>query len=854
MREVGGWPEVYSKGVAHCEETDGTHKLYLAGYKLLIDPRATGNHLRVGGGIRSTRNVKQVQAADLLKWESRLEQLKQIKPNPTVAVACPNHQYGIGGGQKLFYQTVHRLQEDTNLVVHAWFGDRMHFDPDQCAAAFGFTYKQYELLEQYDVGIVIGHDINNDLPARHKIHYGMFPIDVNSEKLRDFDAFLAISEYSKHYTEQFWRVKTNVLYPPVEDIGCGDTPKENIILIVSRCVPSKAPIWLMQQFIKMNLPEYTMHVVSSSSVEDFDDYYQQARQYAQGHPTIVWHENISKKELDSLYRRAKVLWSANGMMSEVPRACEHFGYTPVEAWSAGCVPVVYDKGGHQETVDELFRWSTEDQLRDKTLVAFQYLKSADYMCLRNVTEDHAPVHLERFNNDFSEELENWIRRVNGLAIQHERLEALRAEGKIKVVMLSDGPYMPELGIGVTSGFGVVAGQIVKRMLDCDDIELHYFGMEDRSYIRHDIALPFNYYPARDDPEAIKTFPEFVLTYKPDVIFIIYSSGDAITRIKQIRNMQIKTPIVIYFPVEGAHRVNASVPELLTLVDYPVTYCRNGSDLIEKNTGVRIPWAYHGADHADFGPLDPEVRQHIRELLGWEDKYCIGFFGTNKRVKNQPVLIRAMKILLERGMDDVILYLHTKEFDSHVLQGWHLGNMLDVETTEDLPLADHVWFPIQNDKWHGVPFDQTGIETWKLTTPPTKEGRCMLLSSLPLVTRYGLLDLYFDVSSAEGWGLPTLEAAACGVPTITVDDTMARSEVHAKYCWKLQPISWDTWHIGTDLALLAADEVASSIELSRMKGELPVSKWEDNLTRIMRELPWEPTARYFIDLIREASKR
>ena len=854
MREVGGWPEVYSKGVAHCEETDGTYRLHLAGYKLLVDPRVTGNHLRVGGGIRSKKNLKQVQSMDLLSWGARKEQIEQINFQPTVAVACPNHQYGIGGGQKLFYQTVSRLQQDTDLTVHAWFGNRIHFDPDQCESAFGFRYEEHEPLEEYDVGIVIGHDINEGVPAKHKIHYGLFPVDVYSENLRKFDAFLAISRYTQYHTEQFWKVKTEILYPPVECIGMGEGGRENIILLVSRCVPEKNPIWLMQQFIKMNMPEYTMHVVASSSVEDFDEYINQARTYAKAHPTIVWHENVTKRGLDQLYRRAKVLWSANGMMSRNPRACEHFGYTPVEAWSAGCFPVVYDKGGHQETVDQRLRWSTEEELVriTRAICDGDFDDAMDRLGLK--VGDWSPVALHKFNYDFSEELENWIRRVNALAISRQHVEPLRIEGKIRVAMLGDGPYMPELGIGVTSGFGIVAGQIVQRMLECDDIELHYFGMEDNRYVRTDRALPFNYHPAIEDLEARKEFPRFAQWVNPDVIFIIYAPGDMVTRVQQLRMIQMSCPIVAYFPVEGAHRLNAGIPDLLKHVDYPVTYCKNGADLIEEKLGVRVPYAYHGADHADFKPLDPETREHIREILGWDGKYVVMTGGTNKRVKNYPVMIRALRLLLERGIDDVIFYFHTRLFDDHVLQGWDLGGMIDAETTEEFPVKDHIYSPMKGDKWHGVPFDETGIETWKLTKVMSFEDQCMLLSSLPLVTRYGLMDLYLDCSASEGHGLVSLEAAACGVPTVSVDDEMARSEIHSRYCHMLKPAAWDTWYTGTDLALLDPKDIAAVIQNFKLHPEIAGDGFEDNPAKIMEEMPWETTAQYFIDLIRKAANR
>jgi len=49
---------------------------------------------------------------------------------------------------------------------------------------------------------------------------------------------------------------------------------------------------------------------------------------------------------------------------------EHFGITTGEAMSAGCVPVVINKGGQPEIVREKidgFLWDTQDQLKKYTL-------------------------------------------------------------------------------------------------------------------------------------------------------------------------------------------------------------------------------------------------------------------------------------------------------------------------------------------------------------------------------------------------------------------------------------------------------------------------------------------------------
>ena len=176
MRKAGGWPEVYSRGVAHGEETDGTFRLGLSGGSLYINPRVTGQHLRSPGGIRNRKDLGQVQQMDLMKWQRRFPTFTDINWEPTVAVEC-RHSYGIGGAERLFYHTVKLLQSKFGQSkVHPIF-PCPYMEPREVEQAFGFSYAPAEPIEEYDVLIVIGHEPQHITKAKHKIFYCLFPIE-----------------------------------------------------------------------------------------------------------------------------------------------------------------------------------------------------------------------------------------------------------------------------------------------------------------------------------------------------------------------------------------------------------------------------------------------------------------------------------------------------------------------------------------------------------------------------------------------------------------------------------------------------------------------------------------------------
>ena len=76
-------------------------------------------------------------------------------------------------------------------------------------------------------------------------------------------------------------------------------------------------------------------------------------------------------ELVSWYKKSKIFWHAKGYGETNPFAMEHFGMTTVEAMANGCVPVVINKAGQIEIVDESvngYKWDNLEELLNKTKV------------------------------------------------------------------------------------------------------------------------------------------------------------------------------------------------------------------------------------------------------------------------------------------------------------------------------------------------------------------------------------------------------------------------------------------------------------------------------------------------------
>ena len=76
---------------------------------------------------------------------------------------------------------------------------------------------------------------------------------------------------------------------------------------------------------------------------------------AQGYP-IYFHFNASRSEVEEILLKSKIYWHASGYGEDAERdpiKFEHFGIAPIEAISAGCIPILFNGGGLAEIIELL---------------------------------------------------------------------------------------------------------------------------------------------------------------------------------------------------------------------------------------------------------------------------------------------------------------------------------------------------------------------------------------------------------------------------------------------------------------------------------------------------------------------
>ncbi len=196
-------------------------------------------------------------------------------------------------------------------------------------------------------------------------------------KMFRIDHVVCNSYFTKGIIDKEFSVNSKVLYPPVDLDIFKSKRKENIILYVgrfSKLKQAKRQDVLIRAFKEMydsgTLKNWKMILAGGAEVGD-DDFSYELKKESETYP-IRFIKSPGIKDLVSLYASARLYWSASGFgVDEIasPDKVEHFGLSVVEAMASGCVPLVFDSGGHREIVSngaDGFLWKNEQELKSLT--------------------------------------------------------------------------------------------------------------------------------------------------------------------------------------------------------------------------------------------------------------------------------------------------------------------------------------------------------------------------------------------------------------------------------------------------------------------------------------------------------
>ena len=244
--------------------------------------------------------------------------------------------------------------------------------------------------------------------------------------------------------------------------------------------------------------------------------------------------------------------------------------------------------------------------------------------------------------------------------------------------------------------------------------------------------------------GIKVYPVFKHPYGQDVIgaHAAWDQADAVISLMDIWVMQpenIGMPWFPWFPIDHEPMPD-NVLEKARQATKGIVMSKFGKRMAEQ-VGLDVWYVPHAVDTSIFKPLD---REEAREHLKWpQDKFIIGMVAANKGNPSRKAFYEQIAAFaaLHAAHPDTMMYLHT---DMGV-NGGDVVNLpkfikrMGLKIGEDVIFADPYMYGL------GYP-------------------------DAYMVDAYNAMDALTNVSLGEGFGIPIIEAQACGTPVIVGDWT------------------------------------------------------------------------------------
>lgn len=326
--------------------------------------------------------------------------------------------------------------------------------------------------------------------------------------------------------------------------------------------------------------------------------------------------------------------------------------------------------------------------------------------------------------------------------------------------------------GFNSGYAVYGQNILSRLHAMGKYEIAELACVLHDGQKHD--KPWKVYPARPNPSDAEAtarysnnpsmhhgadrFESICLDFKPNVVMDI--------RDHWMFSYQETSAFRRYYDWLIMPTVDASPQHQDWIATYAnadgvFTYTDWGHDELKRYGNIKLLGSAPPSADPCFAPMN---KTQIRNELGiMPDVKIVGTVMRNQRRKLFPELFAAFRQMLDHGdMDKTYLYCHTSYPD-----GWNLPYLLVEHGVCSKVLFTYVCRKCRHffaDFFRGAFTKCVRCGAQAASMPMTN----FAASNAELAKIYNCFDIYVQYATNEGFGIPMVEAASCGIPVLAVD--------------------------------------------------------------------------------------
>lgn len=197
---------------------------------------------------------------------------------------------------------------------------------------------------------------------------------------------------------------------------------------------------------------------------------------------------------------------------------------------------------------------------------------------------------------------------------------------------------------------------------------------------------------------------------------------------------LPTPWAAWTPIDSVE-MGEPTHAMLKRANYPIAMSNFGAEQMKNYEIEPFATIYHAVDTEIFKPMD---KAECRAELGLEqDAYFVGMVMANKGNRKMfPLQFKAIKKFFDSHNDErMCVYQHTDPTSG--MGGFDIRELVRMMGLK------------------GSSFNTNQYDTSVVPTPPETMAKI-----------YNSFDVLLNCSAGEGFGVPIVEAQACGVPVVT----------------------------------------------------------------------------------------